>query len=96
MTGTSAVPTSQDLDAVSPALRHFTECIVQGELWDRVELSARDRSVVTLAVVIARNQAVQISTCLEVALRNEVKPAEISEIRSHRSLITSTVQWITD
>lgn len=83
MTGTSAVLTSQDLDAVSPALRHFTECIVQGELWDRVELSARDRSVVTLAVVIARNQAVQLSTSLEAALKNGVKPAEISEIITH-------------
>ena len=83
MTDTSAVPTLQDLEAVSPALRHFTERAVQGELWDRVELSPRDRSVVTLAVVIARGQAVQLAATLEAALNNGVKAAEISEIITH-------------
>ncbi|KPX12823.1 carboxymuconolactone decarboxylase family protein [Pseudomonas syringae] len=76
-------PSPQDLEAVSPALRDFTERAVQGELWDRVELSPRDRSVVTLAVVIARNQAVQITTTLEAALKNGVTPTEISEIITH-------------
>jgi 4-carboxymuconolactone decarboxylase len=83
MTESISVPTLQDLEAVAPALRHFTEQAVNGALWQRTELSARDRSIVTLALVIARNQAVQITPALDTALSNGVKAAEISEVITH-------------
>lgn len=46
-------------------------------------LSARDRSVVTLAALIARNQTVEMAFYLNCALDNGVKPAEISETITH-------------
>lgn len=86
MTNTPTVnptPTLQDMSAVAPALREFTEQVVQGELWIRGELSARDRSVVTLAAAIARNQQIELTPILNNALDNGVKAVEVSEIITH-------------
>ena len=52
-------------------------------MWKRPGLGARDRSIVTLAALIARNQTVEMAYYLNVALDNGVKPAEISEIITH-------------
>ena len=53
------------------------------ELWKRPELSARDRSIVTLAALIARNQTVEMAQYMNLALDNGVRPREVSEIITH-------------
>jgi 4-carboxymuconolactone decarboxylase len=68
---------------VSPALAAYTQDKLLGDLWKRPELSPRDRSIVTLAVLIARNQTVQMAYYVDMALDNGVKPSEISEIITH-------------
>src|ERR1700742_2606888 len=77
-----AAPTLEDVRAVSPALGRYTEDIL-GALWKRPQLSPRDRSIVTLSVLIARNQTVELPYHLNLALDNGVKPGEISEIITH-------------
>jgi 4-carboxymuconolactone decarboxylase len=72
-----------DLRSVSPALAAYTQDKLLGELWKRPGLSPRDRSIVTLAALIARNQTVQMDYFLDMALDNGVKPGEISEIITH-------------
>jgi 4-carboxymuconolactone decarboxylase len=74
---------SQDVKAVAPALEKFTHDTLLGEVWMRPSLSARDRSIVTLAALIARNQTVEMAFYLNRALDNGVKPAEISETINH-------------
>jgi 4-carboxymuconolactone decarboxylase len=54
-----------------------------GEVWKRPGLSLRDRSVVTVAALIGRNQTIALSEHLKLALDHGVKPAEISEIITH-------------
>ena len=73
----------EDLRQVAPALEKYGDQIVQGELWKRPALSMRDRSIVTLAALVARNQTIELPFYLNVALDNGVKPAEISEIITH-------------
>jgi 4-carboxymuconolactone decarboxylase len=68
---------------VAPALEKYAQGTVFGDVWKRPGLGVRDRSVVTLAALIARNQTVEIPYYLNVALDNGVKPAEISEIITH-------------
>lgn len=68
---------------VSPALERYTHGLVRGDLWKRPGLSARDRSIVTLAALVARNQTVEMPYYLSRALDNGVKPREISEIITH-------------
>jgi len=68
---------------VAPALEKYTQGTLLGEVWQRPGLSLRDRSVVTLAALIARNQTVEMPFYLNLALDNGVKPHEISEIITH-------------
>ena len=72
-----------DIHAVSPALERYTKDRLFGDLWKRPDLSPRDRSIVTLAALIARNQTVQMPYYLNLALDNGVKPSEISETITH-------------
>jgi 4-carboxymuconolactone decarboxylase len=68
---------------VAPALEKYTQERLLGEVWKRPGLSPRDRSIVTLTVLIARNQTLEMPYYLNLALDHGVKPAEISEIITH-------------
>src|SRR2546422_4531636 len=57
-------------------------------LHDALPIS-RDRSIVTLAALIARNQTVELPYYLTVALDSDVKPREISEIITHLAFYRS-------
>jgi len=73
----------EDVRRVAPALDKYAQERVLGDVWKRPGLSPRDRSVVTLAALIARNQSIEMPFYLGLALDNGVKPREISEIITH-------------
>lgn len=75
--------TEQAIAAVSPALAKFTRESIDEELWHRSELSARDRSLVTIAALIARNQNIGMPRYFNRALDAGVTAAELSEIATH-------------
>lgn len=79
----SSVNLLAGMDTVSPALERYTHDVVLGDLWKRPQLSARDRSIVTLSVLIARNQSAELPFYLDLALDSGLKPSEISEIITH-------------
>jgi 4-carboxymuconolactone decarboxylase len=81
-TRTASAP-ADAVAAVSPALADYRERIIEGELWQRPGLSPRDRSVVTVAALIARNQSIDMPTQFNRALDNGVMPAELSEVITH-------------
>lgn len=74
---------AQDIPSVAPALEKYTQERLLGEVWKRPGLSPRDRSIVTLAALVARNQTIEMPYYLSAALDNGVKPAEISELITH-------------
>lgn len=74
---------AQDARSVAPALEKYTQERLLGEVWKRPGLSPRDRSIVTLAALVARNHTEEMPHYLNVALDNGVKPAEISELITH-------------
>ena len=73
----------EDVRMVAPALQRYTHDRLLGEVWKRPGLSLRDRSIVTLAALITRNQAVEMPYYVNLALDHGVKPAEVSEIITH-------------
>src|SRR5207248_1367903 len=75
--------TVTDVTSVAPALEKYTRERLFGELWQRPGLSPRDRSIVTVAVLIARNQTIEMPYYVGVALDHGVKPREISEVITH-------------
>jgi 4-carboxymuconolactone decarboxylase len=86
--GENSVSTSADIRAIAPALETYAHEVVQGDLWQRPGLSPRDRSIVTVSALIARDQTVELAYYLGLALDNGVKPAEISEIITHLAFYT--------
>ena len=46
-------------------------------------MSPRDRSIVTVAALIARIQTIEMPSYFALALDNDVKPSELSEIIAH-------------
>src|SRR4051812_7769917 len=76
-------PSRKDIQMVAPALDKYTQDRLLGEVWKRTGLSPRDRSVVTLAALIGRNQTIALSDHVKLALDQGVKPREISEIITH-------------
>ena len=72
-----------DLASVSPALERYRREALEASLWKRPQLSPRDRSIVTIAALIARNQTAEQAHYLALALDNGVRPSEISEIITH-------------
>lgn len=66
-----------------PALEHFTNTLLLGEVWARPGLSPRDRSIATVAVLVARNQQAALPAQLAGALDNGVTPLELSEAITH-------------
>jgi len=74
--------TINDITMVAPALEKYAQGPL-ADLWRRPGLTPRDRSIVTIAALIARNQTVEMSYYFNLALDNGVKPREISEIITH-------------
>ena len=79
----TSMQAAADVRTVSPALERYMQATLFGDLWNRPDLSPRDRSIVTLAALIARNQTIEMSSCIELALEHGVRPGEISEIITH-------------
>ena len=73
----------EDVRAVSPALEHYTKGPLLDGLWKRPEMSLRDRSIVTVAALIARIQTIEMPFHFALALDNGLKPSELSEIITH-------------
>ena len=74
--------TLKDSRLVSPALEKYAAGPI-AELWKHPGLTPRDRSIVTVAALIARNQMIEMAYYMDLALDNGVKPREISEIIPH-------------
>ena len=82
------MPTTEDIRVVAPALEKYGQAVVLGDLWKRPGLLPQDRSIVTVAALIARDQTIELPYYLNLALDNGVKPAEISEIITHLAFYT--------
>jgi 4-carboxymuconolactone decarboxylase len=81
--GVPSVLTYDNVRAVSPALEHYTKGALLNGLWKRPELSPRDRSLITVAALIARIQTIEMPFHFALALDNGVKRSELSEIITH-------------
>ncbi len=68
---------------VAPKLIEYTEKIVFGDVWERPGLSKRDRSLVTVAALVATYRPEQLRGHLQRALVNGVTKDEIIELITH-------------
>jgi len=82
----SALAARDKVRRVAPKLIEMTETVVYGDVWERPELSKRDRSIVTISVLAAMGRKDQLPGHLQRALDNGVTAVEIGEIITHIGL----------
>ena len=67
----------------APKLANLTDEVLFGDVWERKELSKRDRSLATVAALIAMNRPDQLRVHLNFAVQNGVKKEELIEVITH-------------
>jgi 4-carboxymuconolactone decarboxylase len=67
----------------TPKLVDLTEKVLFGDVWERPALSKRDRSLITVAALVALNRTEQLRGHLERALGNGVTKDEVAELITH-------------
>ena len=77
-----------DRFAASPYLRTLADSPIYDEIWERPQLSKRDRSMITIAVLQALGRDTALRSHLGRGLDNGLTPEEISEIILHVSFYT--------
>ncbi|NTJ11607.1 (R)-mandelonitrile lyase [Rhizobium lusitanum] len=68
---------------VAPGLGHFTDDVLFGEFWKRNDLTPRDRSLVTISVLISTGKGHVLANHVKRALDNGVEPREVGEVITH-------------
>jgi 4-carboxymuconolactone decarboxylase len=68
---------------IAPKLAEITDDVLFGEVWERPQLSKRDRSLVTCAALIATGKTEQMSFHLPRAIENGVTQEELIETITH-------------
>jgi 4-carboxymuconolactone decarboxylase len=69
--------------AIAPALDDYTQRVLFGEVWERPALSKRDRSLITVAALIAGYRTNELPFHIQFALRNGVTRVELAEVVTH-------------
>jgi len=79
-------PSSASRDRVRntvPKLIDYTETVLFGDVWERPQLSKRDRSLIVVATLISTYRPEQLRGHLQRALANGVTKEELSEVITH-------------
>lgn len=67
----------------APKLAELTDDVLFGDVWAREELSLRDRSLITVAALIAGGNTEQLPGHLSRAKANGLSEAELAEVIIH-------------
>jgi 4-carboxymuconolactone decarboxylase len=68
---------------IAPALAEYTDKVLFGDVWERPGLSPRDRSLITVASLIALYRTNELPFHLKKALDNGVSRDELIEVITH-------------
>ncbi len=71
----------------APKLVELTDPVLFDDVWERTELSKGDRSLITVAALIALNRRDQLRFHLGKAIENGVKEQELIEAITHLALL---------
>jgi len=73
----------ETLAQVAPKLAELSKDVLFNDIWARKELAPRDRSLITLAALVAMGRLQQLPWHLNFARQNGVSDEEIIEIFTH-------------
>ncbi|MEY9834843.1 carboxymuconolactone decarboxylase family protein [Streptacidiphilus sp. EB103A] len=73
----------QQFGDIAPALAGYSEDVLFGQVWENQDLSARDRSLVTVAGLVTSGSTEQLAFHLGRARENGVSDKELIETVTH-------------
>lgn len=73
----------QVMGAIAPKLAELTDEVLFGDVWERDVLSKRERSLVTVAALVALYRLEQLPFHLERAIGNGLTREELAEVITH-------------
>jgi 4-carboxymuconolactone decarboxylase len=76
-----SVPLS--IDNFAPKLRSLTDDVLFGDVWERPGLSKRDRSLITVAAIVALYRTEQMAPHMKLAITNGLTVDELTEAITH-------------
>jgi 4-carboxymuconolactone decarboxylase len=68
---------------IAPKLAQLTDDVLFGDVWERPQLSKRDRSLITCAALVATGKTEQMSFHFPRAIENGVTEEELVEMMTH-------------
>lgn len=81
--GSRPRPSQGAIGDFAPKLAQITDDVLYGDIWERPELSKRDRSLATVAALIALNRPEQLRSHLRIARQNGLTQQELIETITH-------------
>jgi 4-carboxymuconolactone decarboxylase len=76
-------PAQRAVGDFAPKLVSLTDDVLFGDVWERAALSKRDRSLITVAVLIAGGNTEQLRNHLLLAKTNGLSEDELKEVMIH-------------
>lgn len=68
---------------IAPKMAELTDDVLYGDIWERPQLSKRDRSLITVSALVAMNRPDQLRSHLALARQNGVTEEELIETITH-------------
>ncbi|BBB68231.1 hypothetical protein UNDYM_3978 [Undibacterium sp. YM2] len=68
---------------IAPKFAELTDTVLFDDIWQRPGLAARERSLITVATLIALNRSEQLPFHMQRALDNGITNAELVEVITH-------------
>jgi 4-carboxymuconolactone decarboxylase len=79
----SETPATAAFGDLAPALAAYTDGMLFSDIWQRPSLSPRDRSLITVASLVALSRTNELPIHLKFALYNGVSQDELIELITH-------------
>ena len=80
---------------IAPKLAELTDNVLFGDVWERKELSKRDRSLATVSALVAMNRPEQLRFHLQRAVENALKKEELIEVIGQLAFYSSWPNAVT-
>jgi 4-carboxymuconolactone decarboxylase len=79
----SQPPGQQAFGDIAPKLAQLSDSVLFDDVWRRTQLAPRERSLITVAALVALNRLEQLPFHLQLAQRNGVSREQLAELITH-------------
>ena len=74
---------NKDILAIAPKLNELTKDVLFGDIWERKQLTTRERSIITISALASLGRLEQLPYHIDLARTNGINDEELIEIFTH-------------